>query len=179
MNQLKTFNSLILICIILFLNLSCDKTTQSSEKKLQVITTEVSKVSAKDINQIKFTEFALSDLTVKHTIDWLKFQELQQNIDLLKKGDISFLTDDVTILQSFFKDLKIEIPETLNIPSILVRLSALETTVFKLESIAKLNNVKNEVLISVIKEVLVANSNVILQINKKFEKDSQKIEKPS
>ncbi len=178
MYKLKTLYLFKLSCIILFLNLSCDKTTQSGEKILQEVNSEF-KVSAYDINQIKFTEFALSDLTEKYTRDWLKFQEFQEEIDRLKKGDLTFFINDKTILQIFFKDIKIEIPESLNISSILVRLSVLETSIFKLRSITNLNNVKKELLLKAIKEVLVANSNIILQMNKKFEKDSQKIEKPN
>ena len=178
MCKLKTLYLFILSFIILFLNLSCDKTTPSNEINLQEINSEF-KVSAKDINQIKFTEFALSDLSEKLTRDWLKFQDLQEEIDRLKKGDLSFFIDDSAILKSFITDLKNEIPEALNIPSILVRLSVLEITIFKLEGFNNINNVKKELLLNAIKEVLVANSNVILQMNKKFEKDSQKIEKPN
>lgn len=169
----------VFISILLVLILSCNKIAQSNEKALQEVNPKEFKVSSNDINQIKFTEYVLSDLAEKYTIDWLKFQSLQEEINLLKKGDISFFSDDKTILKGFITDLKIEIPETLNIPSILVRLSVLETTIFKLESIANLNNVEKEFLINAIKEVLVANSNVILQVNKIFEKNSQKIEKPN
>jgi len=179
MNKLKTLYLFKLSFIILFLNLSCNKTNPSNEKALQKVTSKELKVSEKDINQIKFTEFTLSDLTEKHTIDWLKFQELQKEINLLKKGDLSFFSDDSTILKSFINDLKNETPETLNIPAILVRLSVLEVSIFKLKSVTDLNNVEKEFLLNAIKEVLVANSNVILQMNKKFEKDSQQIEKPN
>lgn len=169
----------VLISILLFLNLSCDNTNPSNEKTLQEVTSIEFKVSEKDVNKIKFTEFALSDLTEKQTGDWQKFQELQKKIDILKKGDLSFFSDDSTILKSFIDDLKIETPETLNIPSILVRLSVLEVSIFKLKSAIDLNNIEKEFLLNAIKEVLVANSNIILQMNKKFEKDSQKIEKPN
>ncbi|RLD28454.1 MAG: hypothetical protein DRI75_06625 [Bacteroidetes bacterium] len=179
MCKLKIVNLFLLSSLILFLNFSCKKTSQTSEEILNEISSEKSKVSAKDIDQIKYTEFALSNLSEKSTQDWLKFKELQEEIDILKKGDLSFFEDDKTILQSFFKDLKVEIPESLNIPSILVRLSVLETTVFKLKSTSNINNVNKEILLNAIKEVLVANSNVILQMNKKFEKDSQNIEKPN
>lgn len=179
MNKLKTLYLFKLSFIILFLNLSCNKTNPSNEKNLQEVISKEFKVSEKDINKIKFTEFALSDLTEKHTIDWLKFQELQKEINLLKKGDLSFFSDDSTILKSFINDLKTETPEALNIPAILVRLSVLEVSIFKLKSVTDLNNVEKEFLLNAIKEVLVANSNIILQMNKKFEKDSQKIEKPN
>ncbi len=169
----------VFISILLVLILSCNKIAQSNEKALQEVNPKEFKVSSNDINQIKFTEYVLSDLTEKYTIDWLKFQSLQEEINLLKKGDISFFSDDKTILKWFITDLKIEIPETLNIPAILVRLSVLEVSIFKLKSVTDLNNVEKEFLLNAIKEVLVANSNVILQMNKKFEKDSQQIEKPN
>ena len=169
----------IFISILLFLNLSCNETVQSNQETIQEINSKVDKVSAKDINQIKFTEFALSDLAIKNIIDWLKFKELQENIELLKKGDLSFYSDDTAILKAFITDLKNEVPETIDIPSILVRLSVLETNIFKLESITNLNNVEKELILNAIKDVIVSNSNIILQINKKFEKDSQRIEKPN
>lgn len=177
-------SKLVLNCLRIFIsfflmhNLSCDKTVESSEENSQEATYEKSKVSTKDIEQIKFTEFALSDLAIKNTVDWLKFQELQENIELIKKGNLSFFGDDKAIIEAFITDLKTEVPETIKIPSILVRLSVLETTIFKLESIANLSKIENELLLDAIKDVLVANSNVILQLNKKIEKDSQKIKKP-
>ena len=179
MFKLKVKNLILLSSLILFLNSSCVKTTESNEKKLEEVSSEKLKVNANDISQLKYTEFALSNLSEKSTEDWLKFQELQEEIEILKKGDLSFFKNEKAILQSFFKDLKVEIPESLNINSILVRLSVLETTMFKLEGTSKINNVKKELLLNAIKEVLVAYSNVILQMNKKFEKDSQNVQKPN
>ena len=178
MSKLK-FTFLYILCsLILFLNFNCDNTTQSSEKIEQEVNTKENKVSAKDISTIKYTEFALSSLSEKATENWLKFNELQEELIILKKGDLSFFKDDKTILESLITDLKNEIPENLNINSILVRLSVLETTLFKLEGISSFNNVSKELLLNSIKDVLIANSNIILQMNKKFEKDSQNIQKP-
>lgn len=168
----------VFISLLLILNVSCDKTIESSIENSQMVESKETNVSITDINQIKFTEFALSDLAIKNTVDWLKFQELQENIELLKKGNLSFFSEDEAILKAFITDLKTEIPEILNVPTVLVRLTVLETTIFKLESIANLYNIEKGVLLNAIKEVLVANSNIILQLNKKLEKDSQKIEKP-
>ncbi len=179
MCKLKISNLFVWSCLILILNFSCDKTTQLSEKNLKEISSEKLKVTEKDISQLKYTEFALSNLSKKSTEDWLKFKELQEGIILLKRGGLSFFKDDKAILKIFITDLKNEIPKTLNTLPILVRLSVLETTMFKLEGTSNINNVKKELLLNAIKEVLVAYSNIILQINKKFEKDSQQIEKPS
>ena len=169
----------ILSSLILFLNFSCNSNTESSKKTLQEVNSENFKVSAKDIDNIKYTEFALSNLSENATENWLKFHELQEEITILKKGELSFFKDDKAILVSLITDLKNEIPKDLNTLSILVRLSVFETAIFKLEGISSLSNVNKEVILNAIKDVLVANSNVILQMNKKFEKDSQNIEKPS
>ena len=179
MCKLKISNLLVWSCLILILNFSCDKTTQLSEKNLKEISSEKLKVTEKDISQLKYTEFALSNLSKKSTEDWLKFKELQEGIILLKRGGLSFFKDDKAILKSLFTDLKNEIPKTLNTLPILVRLSVLETTIFKLKDTSNINNLKKELLLNAIIEVLVAYSNVILQVNKKLEKDSQQIEKPS
>ena len=179
MLKLKTTFLYILSSLILFLNFSCNSNTESSKKTLQELNSENFKVLAKDIDNIKYTEFALSNLSENATENWLKFHELQEEIAILKKGELSFFKNDKTILESLITDLKNEIPKDLNTLSILVRLSVLETAIFKLEGISSLSNVNKEVILNAIKDVLVSNSNVILQMNKKLEKDSQNIEKPS
>ena len=163
---------------MLFVNLSCNRSNETSEELPQDKSSKEYKITIKDVEKIKYTEFVLSDLSENTIKDWLKFQEFLVQIELLRKGDLSFFKDDKTILQSFITDLKNEIPEVLNTPPILVRLTVLETTLFKLEGITILNNVKKDIILNAIKDVLVAHSNLILQINKKFEKDSQNISKP-
>ncbi|NND52171.1 MAG: hypothetical protein HKN54_07185 [Flavobacteriaceae bacterium] len=91
---------------------------------------------------------------------------------------MSFFKDDKTILQSYITDLKNEIPEKLNENSIVVRLVALETSIYKLEGIAIVPDAKKEELLQSIKDVLVSHVNLIFQINKKLEKDAQNIVKP-
>ena len=179
MSKLKTTFLYILSSLILFLYFSCNRNTETSKKNLQEVNSEDFKVSAKDIDNIKYTEFALSNLSENAIENWLKFHELQEEITLLKKGEMSFFKDDKAILQGLITDLKNEIPKNLSTSSILVRLSVLETAIFKLEGISSLSNVNKEVILNAIKDVLVANSNVILQMNKKLEKDSQNIQKPS
>ena len=60
-------------------------------------------------------------------------------IPLLKKGDLSFFNDETELVTTFIKELKEEIPEKLNTPSIQARISVLETCFFKLEGIKDLN----------------------------------------
>ena len=110
-------------------------------------------------------------------ISEINFDDVSK-IEILKKGDLSFFNDETELVTTFIKELKEEIPEKLNTPSIQARISVLETCFFKLEGIKNLKNIDKKTILSFIKEVLVSHSNLILQINKKFEQESQKIEKP-
>ena len=179
MQKLRILYPFIISSIVLFVNLSCNRSNEVIEELPQNTSSKENKITIKDIEQIKYTEFALSDLSENYTRNWLKFQEFLSRIEILKKGDLLFFKDDKVILQGFITDLKNEIPEDLNTPSTLVRLTVLETTMFKLEGISNINNVKKEMVLNAIRDVLVAHSNLIFQINKKFEKDSQNIEKPN
>ena len=146
--------------------------TEESDKK-------DNKISSKDIDQLDYTEYVLSDLALDKTKDWAKFTELQNHINFLTQGDLSFFKDDKEILISVFTDLKKEIPESVSAPEINVRLSVIETTAIKLQETSNIYNIEKTLLLNSIKDVLVANSNLILQINKKFERESQNIEKPN
>ena len=153
-----------------------------NEAKIDTITentiADSSKITTKDIAKIKYIEYALSDITQTKTSNWQKFNELSNKIELLKTGDLSFFRDDKAILVGFLNDLKNEVPESLNTTSILVRLTVIETVFLKLEGLASLSSAKKVDLLAAIKDVLISHSNLIFQINKKFEKESQKIEKP-
>jgi len=168
-----------IICLsVLALHLQCTNAKDVNSVELIDNNGELDKITSKDISQIKYTEYVLSDLAVQKTKDWQKFQNLLDQIEVLKKGDISFFKDDKAILQSFITDLKNEIPESLKATSIIVRLTVLETTLFKLDEILNLQNVTKQSILDNIKDVLIAHNNLILQINKKVEKESQKIIKP-
>ncbi|NNF73819.1 MAG: hypothetical protein HKN00_01440 [Flavobacteriaceae bacterium] len=136
------------------------------------------KISAKDIASISYTEYALSDSAEKLTTSWFKFQELNSQIEILKTGDLSFFTEDLTFVDEFLTELSSEIPDTLNETSILVRLSALKTSIYKLEGSASLERESKEALLNNLKEVLLSHTNLIFQINKKLEKDAQNITRP-
>ena len=163
----------LLLSFLLLLN--CKDKTSVIDNNSETI--EEIKITAKDIEELKYTDYALSNLSEKKSEDWLSLQELFNQIEILKKGDLAFFNDENELLTSFITDLKDQMPEEFNIPSIQARLSALETAIFKLEGINNLKNLDKETILNYIKEVLVAHSNLILQINKKFEKESQKIEK--
>lgn len=163
----------LLLSFLLLLN--CKDKTSVIDNNSETI--EEIKINEKDIEGLKYTDYALSNLSEMKAKDWLSLQELFNQIEILKKGDLAFFNDENELLTSFITDLKDQMPEEFDIPSIQARLSALETAIFKLEGINNLKNLDKETTLNYIKEVLVAHSNLILQINKKFEKESQKIEK--
>jgi hypothetical protein len=175
-NSIKIFTFL---SITLFI-LSCNPDVKNESAIVEKITTiDSSIITANDISKIKFTEYALSKITQNKTSNWQKFNELSNKIELLRTGDLSFFRDDKAILEGFIADLKNEIPESLNTQSILVRLTVIETVFLKLEGLASLKTAKKEDLLIAIKDVLLSYTNLIFQMNKKFEKESQKIEKPN
>ncbi|MCB0463915.1 MAG: hypothetical protein KDC81_14545 [Flavobacteriaceae bacterium] len=166
------------LLVILFISSCNTKTANDSNTDEEIITIDSSKITAKDIAKLKYTDYALSNLTISKTTNWQKFNELTNKIELLKTGDLSFFRDDKAILESFITDLKNEVPESLKTPAISARLKVIETVFLKLEGLASLSSAKKEDLLIAIKDVLISYTNLVFQMNKKFEKESQNIEKP-
>lgn len=169
------YMALVLFCMLIS---SCKTEQTEPESKEDQVETSENSITEADIAAIKYTDYGLSDSAEEETKDWIKFQELFEKIELLKKADLSFFSDDKTILRSFIDDLKNEVPEKLNDPSIVVRMIAMETAFYKLEGLAIIPNASKSDLLDAIGESLMSHTNLIFQINKKLEKDNQKIEKP-
>ena len=166
------------LLLILSLCIQCKKVENTSLAQEQEISTELVKITAQDIDAINYTEFALSDLARKEVENWTKFKNLETEIENLKKGALSFFKDDKTILKGFITDLKNEVPESLNKPSILVRLSVLETAMYKFDETINLQSSTKEAVIEDIERLLLAYNNFVYQINKVVEKASHNIIKP-
>lgn len=170
------------LLVFLIFTLSCGSKEEHSnpENKVDVETTvtDSTKISSRDIAQMEFTEYALSDIAQNKTSNWQKFNELNEKIEILKTGDLSFFKNDKAILEGFITDLINEVPESLNDSSILVRLTVMKTVFLKLEGLASLSTAKKDEILDIIKDVLISYNNLVFQINKKFEKESQNIIKP-
>lgn len=179
MNTHRFLSYFLTFLVIHCLTLSCKKTLTEPETVVETVQTPEYKLTVKDIESIKYTDYALSNEAESAVRDWVKFHELTTQIEALKKADLSFFKDDKTILQSYLTDLKNEIPEKLNENSIIVRLVALETSIYKLEGIAIVPEAGKEELLQSIRDVLVSHVNLIFQINKKLEKDGQNIIRPN
>nr|WP_321232821.1 hypothetical protein [uncultured Psychroserpens sp.] len=132
----------------------------------------------KDIEALRYTEFGLSSDSQKAVTDWQKFQELNTQIELLKKGDLNFFNGDRVLLKTFLLEFRTEMPTQLKTNEILARITAFETKTQKLNSLLTISNISKKEQLQGIKELLVTISNLNLQINKKFEFDKNNILKP-
>ena len=135
-------------------------------------------ITENDISKLNYVEFVLSPETNKITEDWMEYIQLQEQVALIKTGDLSYLNDNKKAIETLFKDLVKTIPEKLNNNSILARIKAVETKLYKLESFANLATTSKSDLRLTIKEFLISISNLDLQMNKIIELENQNIEKP-
>ena len=135
-------------------------------------------ISAEDIEKLDYTDYVLSPQGAEAILDWQKYQDLELNIELLKDANLSFFKVEKKIMQEFIAELKKEQPDLLVTPAIRSRMTVLETNLLRLQNLSNLDNIKKEDLLEAIKELLIANVNLKLQINKKFEKEAQQIQIP-
>ena len=169
----------ILSFLFMLISISCKKSiagTQSDEISVHTdtINTDISKT---DIKNLKYVDYVLSEASTEIITDWAKFFEIQAQIDVLKNANLSFFNDNSTALISLLEDFKNDIPSALNDTIIIVRLKVIESLFYRLEDMMNYNISKEET-INQIKDILIANSNLIDQINKKVEKDQQNIINP-
>lgn len=162
-----------------FLLVACNPDKNKADKNLSDQEKESQTVTAKDIENIKYTDYVLSLESKEAVANWQRYQELLVQMEFLKQADFSFFGGKNELMLNFLNELNINIPQKLAIPAIKERLIALETKILKFHSTLKLSNVNKKELLKDIKEILVATSNLQLQINKKFELESQVIEDPS
>jgi hypothetical protein len=169
-------NFLAAFCIS-FALISCGQQNKS-DNNTSIEEPTLTKISEKDISKFKFLEYSLDIKTEKEIENWTSFKELEDLVTKVKKGDLSYFKDNNEVLSKFVKELKEKIPDTLNTPSVNARITALETKIYKLESLYNLSTTSKDELSLTIKEFLESVSYLNLQMNKKLEKDSQIIETP-
>ncbi|WP_188461291.1 hypothetical protein [Bizionia arctica] len=166
---------LISICLLICL-VSCGNSNEDTSQNEQDIALPT--LSKQNIQKLNYTEYLLDSKVQVITKNWTKYNELADVISNLKQADLAFFKGNQVILEALITDLKESIPEQLNSPPIISRIIALETKLYKLESVVNLSNATPEEIMASIKEVLVSFSNLNLQMNKKIERESQKIIKP-
>jgi len=163
--------------LILLVLCSCQNATDTSEEETSLKTIE-EVITKEDVQSLNYTEFVVDTKVAKAIGGWEKYNELQKAIVDINDANLTFFRDNNEIVAALIQELKVTIPEKVNSPQVMARAMALETKFFKLESIVNLSNAKKETVLSAVEEVLVAFSNLNLQMNKKLEKESQNIQKP-
>ena len=135
-------------------------------------------ITEKDLSNLNFTEFIL-DTKTEHIIkDWQEYYQIQDAVINAKKGDLNFFKDNKEGIKLVLKDLVLNIPDSVNSDATLARILALETKLYKLESLSNLPTTSKQELSKTIQEFLESFSNFNFQMNKKIEKDSRPIDKP-
>ena len=168
-----------LLVVSLLLLVGCKPDSNGQAKVDTKQEKDQERITAKDIEAIEYTEYVLSPDAKLAVQNWQRYQELMAQLEFLKQGDFSFFGGKNDLMINFLKELKNEVPATLASPAIKERLIALETKILKFHSTLKLSNLKKKEVLDDIEAILVATSNLHLQMNKKFEFESQIIEDPS
>lgn len=135
-------------------------------------------LSEKDIENFDYTEFSIDKKVEAQIKDWVEYHKLEDVIEKVKASDLNFFKDNEKTVKDTFKELKTSIPEAIKSPSIEARILVVETKFYKLESLYNLGTTSEKELKSSVKELLVAFSNLNLQMNKKVEFDAINIVKP-
>ena len=170
--KIKVLVTLSLITMVM----SCNKTQEDTTENHTDNSGE--KITEKELSNLDFIEFTLDGKTKKTVENWEEYNQLEEVINNVKKGDLSFFRDNTEVIKALFKDLLKNIPTEVNTNATLARIVALETKLYKLESLYNLSRTNKEELSKVIKEFLQSFSNLNFQMNKKLEKDNNDIEKP-
>ena len=135
-------------------------------------------ITEKDLSNLNFTEFILDTKTEQIIKDWQEYYQIQDAVINAKKGDLNFFKDNKEGIKLVLKDLVLNIPDSVNSDATLARILALETKLYKLESLSNLPTTSKQELSKTIQEFLESFSNFNFQMNKKIEKDSRPIDKP-
>lgn len=169
---------LIFLCFIGVSLVGCKTDTKKSEIEITQEDNSSKTITKKEIESLKYNDYGLSNDAKKAVNDWQKYQELNTQMEYLKKADLSFLKSDISLITTFINDFSAEIPKAINTNEINSRITALQTKLLKLNSLLLLDNISKDEQLEGLKEVFIAFSNLNLQINKKLEFEKNNISKP-
>ncbi|MEH6534792.1 MAG: hypothetical protein V7719_00255 [Psychroserpens sp.] len=161
---------------LLLTNCKGDEVSEVTKETQEQI--DAKTISQKDIEVLRYTDFGLSMDSQKAVNDWQKFQELNTQVELLKKGDLAYFGGEALLLKTFLLEFMTEMPKPLQTNEILARITALDTKAQKLNSLLLLSTIAKAERLQAIKEFLITVSNLNLQINKKFEFEKNNVLKP-
>jgi len=170
MNYLRTL-------ILVMLVVSCNGASKTQIKE-NTVAQDTFVITKGDIEAIKYIEYVLESESKSTLGSWQAYVDVSSALEDFKNADFKFFVDNEEIMISTLDELEITIPEEINTPPIQARLLVFKTKLYKLKQQLELSNSSKEEKLQALKAVFIANSNVTLQINKKYEKEAQKITKP-
>ena len=158
-------------CLIFTIFTNCNNPDNNSKSESSKI------VSKKDIFKsfTSDTNFIVEDLD-ESLSSWNGFSELKEFIVSISKGDYQTLDESDETTKDLFSLLVTKIPSTIDNPSIVARIKVTETLAYKLKSNFKNKSTEFE---KTKNNLLNSYSNVLFQIKKTLEKESQKIVNPN
>ena len=167
-----------LYCLVCVSLMGCKTDTKNSEIVPTIEDKQSKIITKKDIESLKYNDYGLSNDAENAVSNWQKYQELNTQMEYLKKADLSFLKSDISLITTFINDFSAEIPKAINTNEINSRITALQTKLLKLNSLLLLDNISKGDQLDGLREVFIAFSNLNLQINKKLEFEKNNISKP-
>ncbi|GGD20274.1 hypothetical protein [Hyunsoonleella pacifica] len=158
-----------------FIVTACNNKPQQTEEVSAKTNSSI--ITKGDIETLKYLEFALDPKVEILTEPWLPYDQLKITIEDIKKADFSFFEDEQAVFE-LVRELRKTIPDTLKTQSVLSRITIVENMLYKFDDTQALHTTTKPKLAKAIKELLVSYSNLNFQLNKKIEKDGQRIERP-
>ena len=170
MNYRNLIQSLI-YCLLFTIFTNCKNPSNKikSESSNIVLKKDIFKSFTSDTN------FIVEDLD-ESLSNWNGFNELKEFIVSISKGDYQTLDESDETTKDLFSLLVTKIPSTIDNPSIVARIKVTETLAYKLKSNFKNKSTEFE---KTKNNLLNSYSNVLFQIKKTLEKESQKIVNPN
>ena len=169
--------SKVLFILILLIFTSCVDKPQKENQTEQIVM-DSSKQVELDISKLNYKEFVLDPKAENEISNWQKYNEFRVKIEEFKTSDLSHFNSDFETIETFMKEFTNTVPLNINEESIQARILAVETMYFRLNNVYNMNNSSIEKVQNALEGLLEAFSNLNYQINKKFERDFQKISRP-
>lgn len=165
-------------CVVILVLFFCScKDIRESPTHLQD-TKRQQHITVKDLGALNVTSYELDAETLTIVNDWKSYQQIENLVNTIKKGELHVLVDGEEDLKLVLKRIRNDLPKEIKNQSVLARILVLETKLLKLKSFYSLTTTTKQELLNRIQEFLLAFENLNFQINKKVEFDARIIEKP-
>ena len=140
-------------------------------KEITTVEAQKDNSNSKTENYLEIKFESIYDVKYNSSIEeWINYFELNEFIGQLNSNDYSSLIDNKKFLVKFFKGIKFSIPDEINKPEIISRLTVIETDFMRFESMLSNYEIENEIKINMVKKINNSFSNLNFQIDKLLEK---------